>query len=623
MHSINGTQQNSLGTFNTGSLRQDVFNQTLYSYVQTAQCTGCHVSGSGSAAASYPFADSNLSTAFNAATSIMQTYNPANPSSNLFAQQITNDHCGDPNICQLSSSAILAAINSWINPASCIVAGVTYPTGQSIPLYSVGSVPFGQTCPSAGNYTCVNGNYSDSNLQGLFSSCTPAATPASCTVNGVVYQSGSQVPLYTSQNSPTCPTTNYTCTNGNLPGNLPTGTFLTCELQCPFAGSYVNSGTVVTAFSTQTVTPPTTCTSVSQQRTCTNGILSGSSSFQYSSCSNGNSCSLGSLTIANGGTSPAYKASAPATPGQSCAAIAETVTCKNGALSDPTAVQNCVENSCTVNGVVYASETSVPLYTSATVQAPATCQLVSPEPLCVNGNLSDSTLPTGTYAKCSQITSCTFGGNTYPSGFASIQGYSAATGTTTQPCSSLALSNISCTLGEIKPSNASATCTDSSNSSTFVPTMQASLLRLNMGLTPAASAAAPFQCQKPGTNCATIWFNSAQYNLPMVSDSNNSSGADQFSLLAFAGCNDIAPSSFGVNAADTVANQTSNLIQAGVLLVNNHVGGLASTTAFQSQVQAVFQTLINDPSNSHSTTQQLFAQVCTAANTFGLGMKGF
>jgi hypothetical protein len=61
-------------------------------------------------------------------------------------------------------------------------------------------------------------------------------------------------------------------------------------------------------------------------------------------------------------------------------------------------------------------------------------------------------------------------------------------------------------------------------------------------------------------------------------------------------------------------------------MVNNHVGGLASSSAFNSQVQQVFSGLINDPSNiggTPATTKQLFVQICTAANTFGLGMKGF
>jgi hypothetical protein len=58
-------------------------------------------------------------------------------------------------------------------------------------------------------------------------------------------------------------------------------------------------------------------------------------------------------------------------------------------------------------------------------------------------------------------------------------------------------------------------------------------------------------------------------------------------------------------------------------MVNNHLGGLASASAFNSQVTAAFTSLINDPSFSGATTKQVFVGICTAVNTFGLGMKGF
>jgi len=93
--------------------------------------------------------------------------------------------------------------------------------------------------------------------------------------------------------------------------------------------------------------------------------------------------------------------------------------------------------------------------------------------------------------------------------------------------------------------------------------------------------------------------------------------------MAFAGCNDVKPSDWGVTVSSTVSAQTTNLINAGINMLNNHVGGLASNSAFQPQVAAVFQTLLSDPAYASGTVQQAFLGICTAAQTFGVGMKGF
>ncbi|MBI5458077.1 peptidoglycan-binding protein [Candidatus Kaiserbacteria bacterium] len=54
---------------------------------------------------------------------------------------------------------------------------------------------------------------------------------------------------------------------------------------CSQDGVTLASGQSQTFFQASTVTAPNTCTSIAQTRTCTNGILSGAASYQYSSCS--------------------------------------------------------------------------------------------------------------------------------------------------------------------------------------------------------------------------------------------------------------------------------------------------------------------------------------------------
>ena len=55
-----------------------------------------------------------------------------------------------------------------------------------------------------------------------------------------------------------------------------------------------------------------------------------------------------------------------------------------------------------------------------------------------------------------------------------------------------------------------------------------------------------------------------------------------------------------------------------------HVGGLAASgTSLNSQVAAVFTTLVTNDMNAGASTAMTFISVCLAANSFGVGMTGF
>lgn len=170
----------------------------------------------------------------------------------------------------------------------------------------------------------------------------------------------------------------------------------------------------------------------------------------------------------------------------------------------------------------------------------------------------------------------------------------------------------------------------------FVPTANAVITRLNKGLSamPAGSSSPVpgFQCQQ-GNNCSKALSN-VMGNLPYNSNPLLATGLDQIPLLVYAGCNDLTLSNYGVATSNTtVAAQTQNLINAGVGFVNAHVGGLASSGALNSQVTAVFQTLITSNASAFAAQspvpsvatqiKQDFYSICMAANSFGIAMTGF
>jgi hypothetical protein len=311
----------------------------------------------------------------------------------------------------------------------------------------------------------------------------------------------------------------------------------------------------------------------------------------------------------------------------------ETVTCTNGVLSPASAVTSCSVQAgatCSFNGHTIASGATTQGYASASVPYGQTCQAQTIT--CTNGVLN----PASDVGSCAPLppASCSFNGATIASG-SSTTGYASATVPSGQTCNS---ESVSCSNGVLNPPSASPTCTVSSSAaygSTFVPTNNALLIRLNLGLNPpglAPTASGAYQCQDPyycnnvGCNqyCSKLWNNAAQYNVNFQPNPNTSSGEGQIALLAFAGCNDTDPGVFGVDITSTVAKQNANLINAGVQFVNNHTGNLAQAGGpFNAQVQAAFQTLINDPSFSGASVHTVFIGICTAANTFGVGMRGF
>lgn len=127
----------------------------------------------------------------------------------------------------------------------------------------------------------------------------------------------------------------------------------TSPVSCSWSGGTVANGSTVTAYQSPSVAAGSQC--VSQQRTCTNGSLSGS--YANPSCSvtttastttstGAASCSFNGQTVAHGSSVTAYQTSSVAF-GSKC--HLETRTCRNGTLTG-----SYGNRSCSVSGPLNA-----------------------------------------------------------------------------------------------------------------------------------------------------------------------------------------------------------------------------------------------------------------------------
>ena len=106
---------------------------------------------------------------------------------------------------------------------------------------------------------------------------------------------------------------------------------------CALNGRTIASGSSVTAYQASSVPFGQTC--MAQVRTCSNGSLSGSAQYQYSSCSQQvtqvttqAACTVNGVTFANGSAQTFY--SQQVVPfGETCSSVSQSRTCTNGTVS--------------------------------------------------------------------------------------------------------------------------------------------------------------------------------------------------------------------------------------------------------------------------------------------------
>ncbi len=164
-------------------------------------------------------------------------------------------------------------------PQSCLFNGNSVSNSTQVTAYRNATVPFGQTCTSELR-TCNDGV-----LSGSFQEASCSVVPATaCALGNEIIPHGGQTTAYRQsqvQAGQVCQSEVRTCQNGTLSGSY---TNQSCQVApaatCVFNGQVVPNGQQVQAFQSSEVNFGQSCTT--QNRTCTNGSLSGS--YEYDSC---------------------------------------------------------------------------------------------------------------------------------------------------------------------------------------------------------------------------------------------------------------------------------------------------------------------------------------------------
>ena len=217
-------------------------------------------------------------------------YNPA-----IFAK------CTKP-----TSSATTASVCQWTTgfnstlpgTRSCLTPwGELVAHGASVAANTVGYVPIGETCPDDVTRTCNDGSLSDPS-DARYSSCSVLEAGQCLAPWGSAVNNGESVLAYSADSvayGDTCPPPETrSCINGTLSG---TATYESCTVQpgasCPLPwGIDLPDGQTAQAYSVASVDYGQTCPDP-VDRTCTNGSLSGSGAYQ--SCTVSAPCTVPAL----------------------------------------------------------------------------------------------------------------------------------------------------------------------------------------------------------------------------------------------------------------------------------------------------------------------------------------
>jgi len=252
--------------------------------------------------------------------------------------------------------------------------------------------------------TCDNGSLPGSDVYPYASCANTYCTLPWDTTQKIA--DGASVTAYPTNLSADCAAASETrvCHTGQLSGSY---TFQTCQAPAACAlpwGGTLAHGQSVTAYR---VKVDSDCAENAEVRTCNNGKLSGSATYQACSAPTAHAdCSLPwGGTLADGQSVTAYSSATSA----DCAATAETRACTNGVLSGsatyPTCSAPATHADCNLPwGGTLADGQTVTAYSSATS---ADCAATAETRACANGTLSGSypyaacTTPTGPYIQLS------------------------------------------------------------------------------------------------------------------------------------------------------------------------------------------------------------------------------
>lgn len=295
----------------------------------------------------------------------------------------------------VGSDIAQVAFNAGTIPGCALPWGGNIASGQTVNAYATTSVPFGSNCTAQAR-TCSYGSLSGSYTN---SSCSVQA-PANCTSPwGATVVNGNGVTAYAASTVPygsSCVAQTRSCSNGSLSGSY---TSQSCTVQAPASctspwGSTLASGSSVTAYANSSVPYGSSC--AGESRSCANGSLSGSYTYQSCTVQTPAACSGGPLSWGGGCTG-----SVATTPSGSNATASNTATgftgnisgsCSNGSWTITS--QTCAATTCSLPwGGTISNGQSVTAYQagSAAYNSPQTCTSVATQTrTCSNGTLSGS-----------------------------------------------------------------------------------------------------------------------------------------------------------------------------------------------------------------------------------------
>ncbi|MEN9413603.1 MAG: hypothetical protein RLZZ342_690 [Candidatus Parcubacteria bacterium] len=350
---------------------------------------------------------------------------------------------------------------------SCVFGGLMLANGESRAFFSTSTAPFGQSCSLYSQQrTCFNGML-DGPANFAFAGCV-SGSASSCVLDGQTVPHTSSREFFTAATVPfgsSCAGRSIvrTCSNGSLSGSVDYR-FASCSAAatstCSVAGITMQSGTSRQFFSQQSAGTNSRCSNYATTRSCTNGVLSGDSSFQYASCADASSCTLDNIVLVDGGSRTFYGSRTPAA-GKKCSDNAGTRTCTTGVLGGTTTYQygTCVDK-CTLDGVTLSEAASSTFYLAKNIPSSEQCSAYALKRTCTNGLFSGN--DAYKYASCTPAAAgkCVLDNVVLSSG-ASRVFYSVATAPAGKLCSAYQQTR-TCSNGVLSGSAtyARASCTD-------------------------------------------------------------------------------------------------------------------------------------------------------------------
>lgn len=264
--------------------------------------------------------------------------------------------------------------------------------GDSVQAYQSSTVPIGQQCKGQVR-TCQNGA-----LTGTYeySFCLPGA-PAACLIDGRTIPSGGSIKTYSSATvgyGRNCEEISQvrTCTNGVLTGSFTFGSCVTERPKdCTLNGTIIANGQSKRYYREAVVPFLGNC--AAELRVCTDGTLSGS--FVQTSCTPATAvgCTVNGVSMTHGQTMSFFNVNTVAYD-KICPASAPR-TCNNGAVTgDASYIYNRCDpvnaNDCSFNGAPVKHNESIDAFRVSTVPFGQSCLAQKESRRCTNGTLAGS-----------------------------------------------------------------------------------------------------------------------------------------------------------------------------------------------------------------------------------------